>query len=193
MKIWVNDLPTVTLIWRQKWRTVLVMNIVNLLLISLLGELVLLSLKLTQHERHCLVWLKYWQMSTSGTIQSRRKSWRRLQSFWRLLNPPKMLSSMMGNTVSFVPLPKSSIKLRNQRPCFSLPLCQWSLYFVFLLFPPTPSNSLHLFVLLTLRVLQNRIPLTEAVSPNTNITPSNFLSFWYKMFSLLIYGLCEII
>lgn len=171
MKIWVNDLPTVTLIWRQKWPTVLVMNIVNLLSISLQGGLVLLSLKLTQHERHCLVWLKYWQMSTSGTIQSRRKSWRRLQSFWRLLNPPKMLSSTMENTVSFVPLPKSSIKLRNQRPSFSLPLCQSSLYFVlffFLLFPPTPSN--YLFVLLTWRVLQNRIHLTEAVLPNTSVS-----------------------
>lgn len=52
MKIWVSGLLMVTLFWRLRWLTVLVMNIVNLPLTSLQGGLDLLSLTLMQQDGH---------------------------------------------------------------------------------------------------------------------------------------------
>ena len=53
MNIWGRDLPMDILTQRQRLHTVLGMNTVNLLLISLPGDLGLLSLTLMQQAGHC--------------------------------------------------------------------------------------------------------------------------------------------
>ncbi|XP_040970556.1 glycerol-3-phosphate dehydrogenase SDP6, mitochondrial isoform X1 [Gossypium hirsutum] len=84
----------------QRLHTVLEMSTANLPLISLPGDLALLSLTPMQQAMRCHALSKYLLQSTIGTSQGRRKKCRRLKNFWKLSSLLRMHISMMGSISS---------------------------------------------------------------------------------------------